>query len=149
MSNQSLWLVATDLTSYSDGACNEAARIANATGARVHLLYAQPIEIVMNEFATGQVTARQHEAIKSDLDAVKVKLNEAFPKLEITTEVVDGEPAGSILDAAERAGASHIAVGTHARKGFKHFVLGSVAEMVARRSLVPTLIVRPQGDAKA
>lgn len=148
MSTQPLWLVATDLTSYSDGACNEAARIADATGSRLHLLYAQPIEIVMNEFATGEITARQHAAIKKDLDDVRVKLNEAFPKLEITTEVVDGEPAGSILDAAQRAGATHIAVGTHARKGFKHFVLGSVAQNVARRAQIPTLIVRPQGDEK-
>ncbi len=138
-----LWLVATDLTSYSDGAINKAAHLASATGANLHLLYAQPIEIVMNEFSNGEMTARQHEAIRKDLLAVKSKINETHPALEISVEVVDGEPASSILDAAERAGATFIAVGTHARKGFKHLVLGSVAELVARRSPIPTLVVRP------
>lgn len=63
-----------------------------------------------------------------------------------TTLVCDvrrGAVAPTILTEAERVHADRIVVGTHRRGVLEHFVLGSVAEQVVRRSRVPVLTVRP------
>jgi nucleotide-binding universal stress UspA family protein len=53
-----------------------------------------------------------------------------------------GVPAFEFLGYAERFGADLIVMGTHGRRGLKHFLLGSVAEVVLRESKIPVLIVR-------
>lgn len=61
-----------------------------------------------------------------------------------------GVPAFQVISYAERFGADLIVMGTHGRKGFKHFLLGSVAEVVLRESKIPVLIVRARSaQAKA
>lgn len=59
----------------------------------------------------------------------------------LTTFSVIGNPRVEILATAEEWKADLIILGTHGRTGFDHFISGSVAEGVARRSLCPVLIV--------
>jgi nucleotide-binding universal stress UspA family protein len=58
------------------------------------------------------------------------------------TENRGGRIAQVILDEAVEAGADLIVLGTHGRRGFQRFLLGSVAETVARLAPVPVLLVR-------
>ncbi len=51
-----------------------------------------------------------------------------------------------IINQAEEWGAELIVVGTHGRTGFSHFIMGSVAEHVARKSACPVLIVPNKED---
>lgn len=51
-----------------------------------------------------------------------------------------GKPAEVIVTEAEQWQADLIAMGTHGRTGFDHFLHGSVAEHVVRRSRLPVLI---------
>src|SRR5690554_6722930 len=51
-----------------------------------------------------------------------------------------GKPAEEILKDAEEWQADLIAMGTHGRTGFAHFLHGCVAEQVVRRSKLPVLI---------
>lgn len=51
-----------------------------------------------------------------------------------------GKPAEEIIREAEQWQADLIAMGTHGRTGFDHFLHGSVAEQVVRRSRLPVLI---------
>jgi nucleotide-binding universal stress UspA family protein len=60
---------------------------------------------------------------------------------ELTTFSQIGNPRVEILATAEEWKADLIILGTHGRTGFDHFISGSVAEGVARRSLCPVLIV--------
>jgi nucleotide-binding universal stress UspA family protein len=53
-----------------------------------------------------------------------------------------GVPAFEVLRYADRFGADLIVMGTHGRRGFKHFLMGSVAEVVLRESSIPVLVVR-------
>jgi nucleotide-binding universal stress UspA family protein len=55
-----------------------------------------------------------------------------------------GEPAETILAKAREVDAGLIVMGTHGRKGWQHFMLGSVAERVLRTSPVPVLTISPQ-----
>lgn len=61
--------------------------------------------------------------------------------VEVTHHLESGEPASAILAAAERRGADMLVISTHARRGFRHFLLGSVAEKLVRLSPVPVLTV--------
>jgi nucleotide-binding universal stress UspA family protein len=56
--------------------------------------------------------------------------------------VVDGDPADRIIAMAREKGADVIVIGTHGRRGFRRWLLGSVAEAVMRRSDVPVVVVR-------
>lgn len=53
-----------------------------------------------------------------------------------------GDPTTETLAAIEETHPEMVVMGTHARKGLAHFLLGSVAENVIRKSPVPVLTVR-------
>jgi nucleotide-binding universal stress UspA family protein len=56
--------------------------------------------------------------------------------------VVEAETRSGILDQASEWHADLIVVGSHGRKGLQRFMLGSVAESVARGAYCSVLIVR-------
>lgn len=60
--------------------------------------------------------------------------------IETATEV--GRPVDTIVSYAEEADFDHIVMGSHGRRGLSRFLLGSVAEAVARRSPVSVTIIR-------
>lgn len=78
--------------------------------------------------ATKQLTALTQELTQQCLTA-KSMVRPGFPALEIV-EVARQEPTDLIV------------MGTHGRTGFKHTVLGSVAENVVRHAPCPVLVVR-------
>jgi nucleotide-binding universal stress UspA family protein len=58
------------------------------------------------------------------------------------TRVVEAEARSGILDVAAEWKADLIVLGSHGRKGLQRFMLGSVAESVARGAYCSVLIVR-------
>ena len=58
--------------------------------------------------------------------------------------VARGNAATEIRNLATERGVDLIVMGTHGRKGVKHFLLGSVAERVVRESPVPVMTVHPK-----
>ena len=62
--------------------------------------------------------------------------------LVVETAVVEGVPKTAILDYVEAEGADMVVMGTHGRTGLDHYLIGSVAERVVRRSPVPVVTVR-------
>jgi universal stress protein A len=54
-----------------------------------------------------------------------------------------GNPADEIVQLARDEEASLIVLGTHGRTGFSRLLMGSVAEVVVRRSPCPVLVYRP------
>jgi universal stress protein A len=59
------------------------------------------------------------------------------------TEVLIGDVTKTILDRATEWRADFIAVGSHGQRSIRDFLLGSVAESVARRAGCSVAIVRP------
>lgn len=149
-------LLAYDGTACSDLALQEAARFA-AEGARLavvtiaacdrlprRLLEGEPLESGPAEQAAVtkgrvllDVVARRLAA--QDLDSELLLVDQ--------TESDDGDVARAILAEAASAGADLIVMGTHGRHGFKRFMLGSVAERVAREARCPVLLVRGDGPS--
>ena len=56
--------------------------------------------------------------------------------------VVTGRIADKIIAVAHEVGADQIVVGSHGRRGFEHFLIGSVAERVLRLASGPVLVVK-------
>lgn len=63
--------------------------------------------------------------------------------VETRIEVVEGEPAGAIREAAERVGADVVCLATHGRTGLSRLLGGSVAQALAAECPRPLLLVRP------
>jgi nucleotide-binding universal stress UspA family protein len=62
--------------------------------------------------------------------------------VEIQTDLKTGAVARTITAYAKNNDIDQIVIGSHGRSGMSRILLGSVAELVARRSPVPVTIVR-------
>ena len=71
----------------------------------------------------------------------------ASAELKATGAVLSGNPKEVILEEARRWKADLIVVGSHGRRGFKRFLLGSVSEAVAMNAHCSVVVVR--GAARA
>jgi len=61
---------------------------------------------------------------------------------KVQTAVEEGDPRSKIIDYAKHWNADLILLGSHGRKGLDRFLIGSVAESVARHARCSVLIVR-------
>jgi nucleotide-binding universal stress UspA family protein len=64
------------------------------------------------------------------------------PGVELQRVLAVGRPAAVLCGAAGELGAALIVVGSHGRRGFERFLLGSVAEAVVRQAPCPVLVVK-------
>jgi universal stress protein A len=62
------------------------------------------------------------------------------PSVHLTHHLVDGQPTRKILECAKQ-GYQLLVMGTHGRSGFRHLVLGSVAERIVQLSPVPVVTI--------
>jgi nucleotide-binding universal stress UspA family protein len=73
-------------------------------------------------------------------EEVRERAREAGVEVETATEV--GQPSRAIVEYVETHDIDHVVIGSHGRKGLSRVLLGSVAELVVRRSPVPVTVVR-------
>ncbi|NHN43205.1 universal stress protein [Halorubellus sp. JP-L1] len=66
--------------------------------------------------------------------------------LDPRTDVVQGTPAATIVDYADRYDYDLVGMPTHGRSGLERYLLGSVTEKVVRLSPVPVLTARARAD---
>lgn len=62
--------------------------------------------------------------------------------IDVETDTTTGSPADAILEYAADNGIDHVVMGSRGRSGLSRLLLGSVAEMVVRRSSIPVTVVR-------
>ena len=65
----------------------------------------------------------------------------------VETAVETGRAGNAIVEYADANDVDHVVMGSHGRTGLSRFLLGSVAETVARRSPTSVTIVRNRSDA--
>lgn len=140
-------LIAIDDSSFSEKATAIGFNIANIMHAQVALINVMdpPSTSYTGDPLLGQqplilpeISELQEEASRSILERYG---NRWKGEHELTTFSQMGNPRVEILATAEEWKADLIILGTHGRTGFDHFISGSIAEGVARRSLCPVLIV--------
>lgn len=83
------------------------------------------------------------EAIQADLSTIAVDL----PDDQVRRHVASGDPADEIIQMAKTLGSELVVMGTHARRGFARWIIGSVCDHVLQHSPCPVLVCR--GPEKA
>jgi nucleotide-binding universal stress UspA family protein len=71
----------------------------------------------------------------------EVKDNPTFMGRVASIEVLDGDPAGEILQKVDEIRADMVVMGTHGKGLLAHAFLGSVAEKVLHRIKIPVFII--------
>jgi nucleotide-binding universal stress UspA family protein len=130
-------LVATDFSAPSDAALAQARRLAESTGASLHVIH-----VVDNMFMRVVLAdPRDYEtaALRQMQDRVSGK--DGRPDAILAVERSD-EPADEITTYARTHEIDLIVMGTHGRGRMAHLLLGSVAEKVARTAPCPVLTMR-------
>jgi nucleotide-binding universal stress UspA family protein len=118
-------LVATDFSDEAEAALREAVDHARRVGAHLHILHV---------LSPGEI-----EVTRLLADAAAL----AGSGVGVTVASTAGDPAEEILRYARAHAVDRIVVGTHGRTGFRHALLGSVAERVLRGAACPVLVVPP------
>ncbi len=137
-------LAPTDFSDVSNATAAYAAKLAVATGARLHLH-----NVVADALGGKTVVERPHlghalddaeKEGKAKLDALLSENEKA--SLSLTSYVGFGPPADQITEYAAKNGIDLIVMGTHGRSGLEKMWLGSVTEKVLRQATCPVLVVK-------
>jgi|SRR5690348_6435121 len=141
-------LLATDGSKYSDAAAQKAATWLHAQDAEaVVLRVVEPLVFsVPPQMAPGyapETAARLEERLKDARDGAS-RTAELLKKagFKAGCRIVQSETGTGILEVAREWQPDVIVLGSHGEKGLKRFLLGSVAEHVARHAQCSVLVVR-------
>ena len=144
-------LVTTDLSEASESAfdyAKEQLKLAEKEKSRITLL--KVIDVVPPasiKFEYGLALPDKKGMLEKVYKHASVQIQEIaekqFAGLPVETAVIKPEKAvyQEIINFAKANDVSLIVMSTHGRTGVKHFLLGSVAERVVRRSPCPVMII--------
>jgi nucleotide-binding universal stress UspA family protein len=136
----------TDFSHSSDFAFQLACSLAQAHGARIHVLHVgrEPV-IVPVEGIIPPEPERYQEELTAKLDELRAE----DPNIPVKRQLLFfGDPAAEILRVAQAIKSDLIVMGTRGRTGLGRLLMGSVAEQVVRKASCPVLTVKtPQQRA--
>ena len=142
-------VVATDFSPTAALALERACELAKLRGDKLVLAHAvsiEPVPMAGPELLVLPVDyeAKIHEASEKALQSL---VNETRTKgVEVTGALSLGPPVDVVLEAVKQHSADMVVIGTRGNSGFKHLLLGSVAEAVVRKCPVPVLTIHPGDD---
>jgi nucleotide-binding universal stress UspA family protein len=140
-------LVPTDGSSEADDALEHALELAELCDADVHVLFvADTAQDSVTVVGTDVIDALKREGA-SVVEAVETRGDSLG--IDVEGEILQGDPAKTIVDYARETDVDLIVMGTHGRRGLSRVLLGSVTEAVMRTAPVPVLTVRPDEDEAA
>ncbi len=141
-------LVAVDDSKTSHQALNEAMKLAKEGGAKIRLIYVADEQyqnfsgIAFDYMAYDEAVKKYGDDVLKKMGDVVKKSNIPCDTLLIQLKAFQGRIEEAIVEAANDWSADLIVIGTHGRRGFHHFLMGSVAEGVIRIATVPVLLIR-------
>jgi nucleotide-binding universal stress UspA family protein len=142
-------LVPLDGSSRAERALPIAARIARASGGSILLL-----RVVHAITEVGEISARPPVVSKAKLEAeiaeataylTKVTDSADLEGLGVKTEVYSGIVAPAILSFAQAEDSDLIVMCSHGETGLRRWMMGSIAQKVARHCPVPVLVLHEGG----
>ncbi len=145
-------LVAIDGSSGATHALQHAVGLAKGLSASLRIIHVVDIGLLSYGPELGvdvdALLAARQAAAEKVLAAARDSVQ--APEFEVETRLLDTATpvqhvAAAIAEAAAGWPADLLVLGTHGRRGVERWLLGSVAEGVARRSKVPVLLVPAPG----
>ena len=148
-------MVAADLTEYSEGLLNYAARIAESMNAELivaNIINTRDVEAVGMIAAMGYEVDSEHyvSGIKDEhqktLNQILAKLS--FPAGKLRSVFKVGHPVDELLKIAINENVDMLVMGVKGRTDLKNILIGSVAEKLFRRSPVTVVSYRDEKNMK-
>ncbi|RXK50293.1 universal stress protein [Halorientalis pallida] len=140
-------LLPTDGSEGVAAAADHAAAVAERFDATVHVLSVADTRNRFESPSSGLSSKVWDEAEHDRAEAAVEAAVDALPDdVPVETHVAEGVPKTEILDAIDRLPVDIVVMGTHGRTGIDHYLIGSVAEKVVRKSPIPVLTVRLDED---
>lgn len=137
-------LIAVDNSTCSEKAAKTGYELAKNFSSQVALLnIIEPAPQTVNpDFALAPVFLELYDNSEENSHLLLKEIQKKYGKTIETTYLTSLDTAThGIVQQAEDWGAELIVIGTHGRSGLYHFLMGSVAEHVARKAACPVLIV--------
>jgi nucleotide-binding universal stress UspA family protein len=137
-------LVPLDFSTSSRRALDYAAGMALRFDAALHLVHVCEVPTMMTGSMDAYAIAYSDWALRLGEEAERelVKVTASLKARQVTTEVLFGNPARAIVEAAEANAADLIVMGTHGHGAVMHLMMGNVAERVVRFAPCPVMTVR-------
>jgi nucleotide-binding universal stress UspA family protein len=146
-------LVPTDFSDPAGAALNYARALAEDFHSHLHIFHVVP-EPYVYPWGTEISTLPLADLLAQSETLSNTRLAELIPKDQapaggLTTSTAIGTPVDRILDYINDSHIDLVVMGTHGRGPVGHLLLGSVAERMVRRSPVPVLTVKGEGDSSS
>jgi nucleotide-binding universal stress UspA family protein len=137
-------LVPTDFSGPSDAALDCARLLALRFSASIHLLHVLEDPRMEGPFGSEVFVSESADARAARFKEARERLSHRVSAYDrdrrhMTTEVILGAPARTIVDYAGDNTFDLIVMGTHGRTGLAHLLTGSVAERVVRHAACPVI----------
>jgi nucleotide-binding universal stress UspA family protein len=143
-------LLAIDESEFSQAAIQAVLTQARPQGTEVHVLHViEPPSLLMgremgsNDPEFEAVWKALQDRAMALVEKTEAKLRAAG--FSVSPALQEGDPKSKIIDVAKEWKADLIVLGSHGRKGLQRFLMGSVAESVARHAECSVEIVRIPG----
>jgi nucleotide-binding universal stress UspA family protein len=141
-------LLATDDSPDAREALRCARDLALRDGARVFVVHAfEPVPSYLGDPWRDRVTARHVAAGQEVAESATKVLQEAG--VDVVAEVLEGPPAGAILNVAQVRECDLIVMGSRGHGALASLLLGSVSHRVLAHAHLPVLIVKAREGTTA
>jgi nucleotide-binding universal stress UspA family protein len=134
----------TDFGESSQYALELACGLAADYGAHLVIIHVIAAPVVFTDGATLALPERGVEGVRARLNHLEIPERD----IDVIRRVEEGNPAAEILGMAELCHADLIVMGTHGRRGLRRWLMGSVADAVARKATCPVLTVTSRAAAQ-
>lgn len=141
-------LVPTDFSKYSDKALKQAFDIAQEYKAKVYVLHVvrEKMSHEIDDYGLTAHSVKQMEAemIKGARKKLLAEIDKfsQTKELEVTSEVVIGDPSEEILKTQKEKGVDLIVIASLGKTGLAQYFIGSVARNVLKSSSCPVLLTK-------
>ena len=143
-------LVALDGSEHANNALNVALDLAEKYSATILILSVlHPVYTLFGIESTftspstlDEVLKAQQTYLENVLSGALQKAKESKPDVDISTKIVEGGPAETIIGTAQEENVDLIVMGSRGLGGIRQLLLGSVSNDVADKAPCPVLIVR-------
>jgi universal stress protein A len=132
---------AVDFSDGSRAAMREAVELARASGATLTLLHAEEVPGVTDIPPPESVIEATRRELEVKLRAWTADASAALGR-PVEGALLPGPAAPAVARAAADRGLDLLVTGTHGRRGFRHLVLGSVAERLVHLAPCAVLVIR-------
>ncbi len=144
-------LVPVDFSDASPGALEYAIEFARGTPARLVILHVIDLGDALRKDGYGvyrNSDIRQSARREANRQMEAFLQPAEFGEVKFETLLKIGHPVSEICAVAEENNADLIITATHGHSGFRHLLIGSVAELVVRHAKSPVLVVPSHPDVR-